>query len=557
MHMAGCNPIRVMIVDDHTMVRRGLATVLKTEPDLELAGEASDGMEAISLCEQAQPDVVLMDMVMPRMDGMQATQAILERWPRIRVIALTSFHEKELVQGALDAGAIGYLLKNISTEELVQAIRAAHAGRQTMAPEALEILELAGKLEALSHALTTAPPDGSALTGLLAEHVPAILPDCCIEVRIFPKQTLFHHPSEQSAAPPAAWTWLESASAPAVIDPGAPLPWGAAQPPGVALLMAPIVDPDDGQALGGICASTRRAAPASAELLPGLQALAVQIGSALRSVRMYDQAQTRQRVSRELALAAQIQAGFLPEAAPLVPGWQLSAALEPARETSGDFYDFISLPGERLGILVADVADKGMAAALYMALCRTLIRTFAMEFGTQPALVFAASNRRMLQDARSTWFVTALYGVLDPESGALTYCSAGHHPAYLLGTRHAKQTTSLAATGMALGVSEVASWEERTIHLAPGDALVIYTDGITEAQDPSGQFFGERRLLEAVPAGSNRTAQSILDGVLAATYRFVGTAPQFDDITLVVLTRSTRETQHEPDVRDRTEKDGC
>jgi sigma-B regulation protein RsbU (phosphoserine phosphatase) len=176
-----------------------------------------------------------------------------------------------------------------------------------------------------------------------------------------------------------------------------------------------------------------------------------------------------------------------------------------------------------------------------MALCRTLIRTFAMERDARPAPVFAATNRRLLQDARSTWFVTAVYGVLDPASGALTYCSAGHQPAYLFGTGHSPQATPLTATGMALGVAEAATWEERTVYLTPGDALVIYTDGIIEAQDPSDQFFGESRLLEAVRAGAGQTAQHMLDTILAATHRFVGTAPQFDDITLVVLTRSARD----------------
>jgi serine phosphatase RsbU (regulator of sigma subunit)/DNA-binding NarL/FixJ family response regulator len=539
------------------MVRRGLATVLKTEPDFVLAGEASNGVEALAVCEQAQPDVVLMDMVMPQMDGRHATRAILERWPRIRVIALTSFLEKELVQGALDAGAIGYLLKNVSTEELVQAIRAAYAGRATMAPEAVEILELASRLEALSQALASAPPDGSALSELLAEHVPAILPECCIEIRVFPQRNLLHIPPESPLAPPAIWEWLPTTSAPAVFGPEAPFPWDTARPSDVSLLVAPILDPDDDAVVAGIYAQTRRAAPAAVELLPGLQALAVQIGSALHSAKVYDQALARKRVSQELALAAQIQASFLPEAAPSMPGWQVRAVLEPARETSGDFYDFIPLPGNRLGILVADVADKGMAAALYMALCRTLIRTFAMEYSSRPGLAFAATNRRLLQDARSTWFVTAVYAVLDPESGTLVYCSAGHQPAYLLGSGNPPQPSPLAATGMALGVAEAANWEERTVCVAPGDMLVIYTDGVIETQDPSGQFFGERRLLEAMRAGAGRPAQWILDTLLTATHRFAGTAPQFDDITLVVLTRSAQGAHGEPDITGRTEKDGC
>jgi len=134
------NPIRVLIVDDHTMVRTGLATFLEVSPGLELLGEASNGLEALILCEQNQPDVILMDLVMPDMDGVAATQAIKARWPEIQVIALTSFQEGEMVQEALKAGAISYLLKNVSMNELIRAIRAAHAGRSTMAQEAVQAL---------------------------------------------------------------------------------------------------------------------------------------------------------------------------------------------------------------------------------------------------------------------------------------------------------------------------------------------------------------------------------------------------------------------------------
>ncbi len=141
-------PIRVMVVDDHAMVRRGLATILKVFDDtskdtgrpLQLAGEAENGAAAIQLCGEILPDVVLMDMVMPEMDGATATRAICERYPQVQVIALTSFKEGDLVKNALDAGAIGYLLKDVSADELARAIRAAHAGRATLSPEAAQAL---------------------------------------------------------------------------------------------------------------------------------------------------------------------------------------------------------------------------------------------------------------------------------------------------------------------------------------------------------------------------------------------------------------------------------
>jgi NarL family two-component system response regulator LiaR len=148
-------PIRVLLVDDHAMLRRGLATFIKVYDDLELAGEAASGEEAIPLCAQLLPDVVLMDMVMPDMDGVTATRAIRQQFPEVQVVALTSFKDEGLVQDALQAGAIGYLLKDVSADELAQAIRAAHARRTTLSP---------GAAQALAHAAAQPPTPGRDLT---------------------------------------------------------------------------------------------------------------------------------------------------------------------------------------------------------------------------------------------------------------------------------------------------------------------------------------------------------------------------------------------------------
>lgn len=134
------HPIRVMLVDDHTMVRRGLVTFLKIFDDLQLAGEAENGADAIQRCAETRPDVVLMDMLMPGMDGVSTTRAIRQQFPMVQVIALTSFKEGKLIQNALEAGAIGYLLKDVTADELARAIRAAHAGRATLSPEATQAL---------------------------------------------------------------------------------------------------------------------------------------------------------------------------------------------------------------------------------------------------------------------------------------------------------------------------------------------------------------------------------------------------------------------------------
>lgn len=138
--MSQPNPTRVMIVDDHDMVRSGLAVFLETFDDLVLVGEAAGGAEAVRLCAEVQPHVVLMDLVMPNMDGVAATRAIRQAYPEVQVIALTSFSDRELVQGALQAGALGYLLKNASIDELAEAVRNARQRRPTLAPEALKVL---------------------------------------------------------------------------------------------------------------------------------------------------------------------------------------------------------------------------------------------------------------------------------------------------------------------------------------------------------------------------------------------------------------------------------
>jgi sigma-B regulation protein RsbU (phosphoserine phosphatase) len=249
------------------------------------------------------------------------------------------------------------------------------------------------------------------------------------------------------------------------------------------------------------------------------------------------------KMERELALAGEVQASFLPRDVPDIPGWQLTATLRPARETSGDFYDFIPLPNGRLGIVVADVTDKGAGAALYMALSRTLIRTYAVEHATQPELALNAANGRILTDTHSDMFITVFYGILDPFSGTLSYCNAGHNPPYLFGAQKGADASglvqALSRTGLPLGILEDMTWEQRTVQLAPGDALVLYTDGITEAQDRQEEFFGKERLLKVARASLGRSAQEMHATLLAEVYEFVGDAPQSDDIALMIVVRGS------------------
>ena len=254
---------------------------------------------------------------------------------------------------------------------------------------------------------------------------------------------------------------------------------------------------------------------------------------------LYAQALAYQKDARELAQAGIIQASFLPQEMPHIPGWQLAASLTPARETSGDFYDFIPLPDGRLGIVIADVADKGAAAALYMTSGRTLIHAFALEQPDSPEFVIGEANRRITRDTHEGLFITLFYGVLDPASGMLVYCNAGHNPPFLLQARGGFEVQTLTRTGIPLGIVEETTWEQRALQLSPGDMVLFYTDGVTEAQNSQKLFFEEERLLASAQSNSGRTAQQIHDAVQKDIQEFVSSAPQFDDITLVVLVRDS------------------
>ena len=183
-----------------------------------------------------------------------------------------------------------------------------------------------------------------------------------------------------------------------------------------------------------------------------------------------------------------------------------------------------------------------MGAALFMALSRTLIRTFAVEPGAQPAAVLTAANRRVLADTHAGLFVTVFYGVLDPDSGELTYANAGHNPAYLLDARDGDTIDELERTGVPVGILDSATWQQRSVDLAPGALLMLYTDGITEAQDAQGDFFDEDRLQEVLRASPGRSAADVQEAVIARVGAFVGAAPQSDDIALVVVVRSPAES---------------
>jgi serine phosphatase RsbU (regulator of sigma subunit) len=252
----------------------------------------------------------------------------------------------------------------------------------------------------------------------------------------------------------------------------------------------------------------------------------------------FSQALAHQKIAQEMAQAGKLQEDFLPREPPRIPGWQVTATLEPANETSGDFYDFIPLPDGRWGIVIADVADKGAGAALYMTFSRTLIRTFAGEYPNQPEAVLTAVNRRILEDTPANLFVTTFYGILDPATGVFVYCNAGHNPPYYLDSHKGNRVQALTRTGLALGIYEDRIWESGSVQLAMGDVLVFYTDGIVEAQNPQEAFFGNERLLACVQSSLGLSARQLQDMIIAEFKEFSADAPRGDDLTLVILVRT-------------------
>jgi serine phosphatase RsbU (regulator of sigma subunit) len=243
-----------------------------------------------------------------------------------------------------------------------------------------------------------------------------------------------------------------------------------------------------------------------------------------------------EKMTRELKKARRVQESMLPKTLPQLAGWDLTAMLEPAHETSGDFYDFLTLPDEKLGMVIADVTDKGTGAALYMALSRSLWRTFAVNHPDAPQKTLDETNQRIMADTHGGLFITVFYGILDPQAGVFTYCSAGHLPGLLLRSSSG-EIEQLQRTGIPLGVLESAGWSKQSVILEPGDALVLYTDGITDAQTSAEEFYGLERLEQICKKAKDKSAIQIRELILGDLRTWVGQAEQYDDISLIVLVR--------------------
>ena len=274
--------------------------------------------------------------------------------------------------------------------------------------------------------------------------------------------------------------------------------------------------------------------------------LRARVGASLEKKRLRDEISLYlERIESELASARDIQLGMVPsvfpEPTPASPV-QVFATLEPARQVGGDLYDVFPLESGGLCVVVADVSDKGAPAALFMARAKTLTRLVAtLVRGPDgsppgPSEILARVNAELCRDNAQSMFVTVFLGILDPVSGALAFGNAGHTAPYVL-SPSGGVTALGAARGKPLGIRPTLTWETGTCKLGPGEGLFLFTDGITEAMDPTGALFSEERLEAALAPLTGSAPRAVVDGVLEEVRRFAAGAPQSDDIAALALRR--------------------
>jgi sigma-B regulation protein RsbU (phosphoserine phosphatase) len=261
-----------------------------------------------------------------------------------------------------------------------------------------------------------------------------------------------------------------------------------------------------------------------------------QAAIAIKNELLQKEAVKSEIMERELQLAREIQSAFLPEEIPQIPGWDFAVRWQPARQVGGDFYDILSLDEDRYGFVIADVADKGMPAALFMTLIRTLIRAAAKD-KLSPASVLTQVNELMIPDSKNGMFVTVFYGVLSLSTGKFIYANCGHNPPILKHPQESK-LTELTRTSMALGIFSDIDVEEREVTLNKGDWLVMYTDGVTEAFSVDEVMFGTERLFKVLLSHDFISSKSLLDDIENAVNEFIRGSDLSDDMTLTAILRN-------------------
>ncbi len=265
--------------------------------------------------------------------------------------------------------------------------------------------------------------------------------------------------------------------------------------------------------------------------------LAAQVAPAMKVAQLVREQQAeakeRERIQQELEVAALIQQTLLPKELPSINGWNVDAFYRPARAVGGDFYDFIDLGNSRLGVVIGDVTDKGVPAALVMATCRAMLRAAAFNHES-PSAVLADVNNALVPEIPPAMFVTCLYAIIDTDVGGVVFANAGHNLPYV---RTADGVIELRATGMPLGLMPDMGYDDKIYELSAGDIMVLTSDGITEAHNPDGEMYGFSRVMGRVAAITKN--DDMVNSLVGDLERWTGTeAEQEDDITLVVVRRT-------------------
>ena len=273
-----------------------------------------------------------------------------------------------------------------------------------------------------------------------------------------------------------------------------------------------------------------------------LTALGEQLALVIENSRLAQRMVIQERLNRELALAADVQKRLLPWQIPECSALQLSGFCEPARGVGGDYYDFISVDKNRIGIAIADVSGKGMAAALLMSTVQATLRSltanangFAVSAEISLAPMVSKLNRLIFNSTYGQHYVTFFYADFDQTNRRLTYVNAGHNPPLYLGANGIKKVRRLTAGGLIAGAFEYSKYEQETLELQPNDLLFLYTDGLTEAMNREGEEFGETRVEEMLTASAHLSAQEIRDQIAARVKQWCRGAGLYDDLTFVVM----------------------
>lgn len=308
----------------------------------------------------------------------------------------------------------------------------------------------------------------------------------------------------------------------------------ATEPAYGSILWSPLKSHD--RVLGGILLGRqpdREVFTASDEKL--LTALARQAAITVENSRLHQADLDRERLKRELQLAHDVQASLIPRAVPQIAGWDFAAYWHPAREVGGDHYDFIARDDGQLGLAIADVSDKGMHAALFMALTRSTLRASTLAAAT-PAKGLIQANRLLCADSTGGMFVTLFYGQLDPVAHKMVYVNAGHNPP-LFYRAAKKELVELTRTGIMVGFDESYKYGQRTVTLRPGDLILFYTDGVTESVNAQDEQFGEERLRQVIVEHHGASPEELVSALKEALAEFTGGIPPFDDVTIMIVKR--------------------